>query len=184
MAEEKYARRRIRFWRFLVYLWFWMGIIEVARWNGLGILISKHMLESKIGLLEQIWSQFPFDSFLSSKLLRLPIILKIIQPKSDTQTVVQQHGNCMATAWQQLGNSMATAAQFVQRQFLFLRGKICVQNLAKHFNKDDFWNFSGNSFSCAAKYVCKILQLHGNSMATATQFEWKCESESEKVIVR
>ena len=65
MAEEKYARRHIRFWRFLVYLWFWMGNIEVARWNGLGILISKHMLESKIGLLEQIWSQFPFDSFLS-----------------------------------------------------------------------------------------------------------------------
>ena len=65
MAEEKYARRRIRFWRFLVYLWFWMGIIEVARWNGLGILILKHMLESKIGLPEQIWSQFPFDSFLS-----------------------------------------------------------------------------------------------------------------------
>ena len=60
----------------------------------------------------------------------------------------------------------------------------CNLNLVKHFNKDDFWNFSGKSFYCAAKYVCKILQLHGNSMATAAQFEWKWECESEKVKVR
>ena len=33
--------------------WFWMGIVLVARWNGLKILISKHMWKSKIRLPEQ-----------------------------------------------------------------------------------------------------------------------------------
>ena len=29
--------------------------------------------------------------------------------------------------------------QYVQQQFHFLRSKICVQNPAKNYNKDDFW---------------------------------------------
>ena len=32
---------------------FWMGIVWVARWNGLEILIWKHMWKSKIRLPEQ-----------------------------------------------------------------------------------------------------------------------------------
>ena len=51
------------FLAFLGYLWFWMGNIKVARWNGLKILIPKHMWKSKIGLLEQIWGQNPYDTF-------------------------------------------------------------------------------------------------------------------------
>ena len=35
----------------------------MARWNGLKILIPKHMWKSKIGLLEQIWGQNPYDTF-------------------------------------------------------------------------------------------------------------------------
>ena len=35
----------------------------MARWNGLKILIPKHMWKSKIGLLEQIWGQNPYDAF-------------------------------------------------------------------------------------------------------------------------
>ena len=45
------------------YLWFSMGNIKVATWNGLKILIPKHMWKSKIGLLEQIWGQNPYDAF-------------------------------------------------------------------------------------------------------------------------
>ena len=41
------------FWAFLGQLRFWMGTIWVARWNGLEILIPKHMWKSKIRLLEQ-----------------------------------------------------------------------------------------------------------------------------------
>ena len=51
------------FLTFLGYLWFWIGNIKVARWNGLEILIPKHMWKSKIGLLEQIWAQNPFVTF-------------------------------------------------------------------------------------------------------------------------
>ena len=43
-----------RFFTFLGYLWFWMGNIKVVRWNGLEILITKHMWRSKNKLLEQI----------------------------------------------------------------------------------------------------------------------------------
>jgi len=40
-----------------------MGNIKEAGWNGLKILIPKHMRKSKIGLLEQIWAQNPYDTF-------------------------------------------------------------------------------------------------------------------------
>ena len=51
------------FLAFLGHLWFSMGNIKMARWNGLKILIPKHMWKSKIGLLEQIWGQNPYDTF-------------------------------------------------------------------------------------------------------------------------
>ena len=38
---------------FLGQLRFWMNIVWVARWNGLEILIPKHMWKGKIRLLEQ-----------------------------------------------------------------------------------------------------------------------------------
>ena len=41
------------FLAFLGQLRFWMDTIWVARWNGLKILIPKHMWKSKIWLLEQ-----------------------------------------------------------------------------------------------------------------------------------
>ena len=39
---------------FLGHLIFWMGMFKVFRWNGLEILIPKHMWKSIIGPLEQI----------------------------------------------------------------------------------------------------------------------------------
>ena len=51
------------FLAFLGHLWFAMGNIKVARWNGLEILIPKHMWKSKIGLLEQIWGQNSYVTF-------------------------------------------------------------------------------------------------------------------------
>ena len=39
---------------FLGHLIFWMGMFKVFRWNGLEILITKHMWKSIIGPLEQI----------------------------------------------------------------------------------------------------------------------------------
>ena len=48
---------------FLGHYWFWMSNIKVAIWDGLEILIPKHMWKSKIGLLEQIWGQNPNDAF-------------------------------------------------------------------------------------------------------------------------
>ena len=48
--------------------------------------------------------------------------------------------SCAANTWAQFSlTSETTAAQHVQRQFLFLRNKICLQNPAKNYNKDDFW---------------------------------------------
>ena len=41
---------------FLGYFWFWMGDIEVVRWNRVDFLVPKHLRKSKIGLLEQIWA--------------------------------------------------------------------------------------------------------------------------------
>ena len=46
----------LAFLAFLGHFWFWMGIVRVARWIRLKILNPKHMQESKIGLLEQIWA--------------------------------------------------------------------------------------------------------------------------------
>ena len=43
-----------RFWCFLGVLIFWMCMFKVLRWNGLEILIPKHMWKSIIGPLEQI----------------------------------------------------------------------------------------------------------------------------------
>ena len=42
------------FLAFLGHLLFWMGMIKVFRWNGLEILILKHMWKYIIGPLEQI----------------------------------------------------------------------------------------------------------------------------------
>ena len=57
------SRGWLKFLAFLGYLRFWMGNIKEAGWNGLKILIPKHMRKSKIGLLEQIWAQNPYDTF-------------------------------------------------------------------------------------------------------------------------
>ena len=42
------------FLAFLGHLLFWMGMFKVFRWNGLEILIPKHMRKSQIGPLEEI----------------------------------------------------------------------------------------------------------------------------------
>ena len=60
------------------------------------------------------------------------IIEKIIQPNSETLAVVQRQffflcGNsfsCAANTWAQFSLTTETTAQYVQRQFLFLHGKI------------------------------------------------------------
>ena len=62
MTVEKFLCTRV-FFMFLGYLWFWTGNIKVARWNGLEIMIPKHMWKSKIGLLEEIWAQNPYVTF-------------------------------------------------------------------------------------------------------------------------
>ena len=52
--EEHYKNHDLAaFFAFLGQWGFWMDIIWVARWNGLKILIPKHMWKSKIRLLEQ-----------------------------------------------------------------------------------------------------------------------------------
>ena len=51
------------FMAFLGYFWFWMGDIEVVRWNGVDFLVPKHLRKSKIGLLEQIWAKTPYVTF-------------------------------------------------------------------------------------------------------------------------
>ncbi len=51
------------FFAFLSRFRFWKDIIWMTRWNRLEILIPKHMWKSKIGLLEQIWGQNPYDTF-------------------------------------------------------------------------------------------------------------------------
>ena len=51
------------FLAFLGHYWFWMNNIKVARWDGLKILIPKHMWKIKIGLLEQIWARIPYVTF-------------------------------------------------------------------------------------------------------------------------
>ena len=48
---------------FLGHFWSWMGIVRVARWIRLEILNPKHMRESKIGLLEQIWASKRYHTF-------------------------------------------------------------------------------------------------------------------------
>ena len=48
--------------------------------------------------------------------------------------------SCAANTWGQFMLTTETAAaQYVQRRFLFLRGKIQVQIPAKNCNNDDFW---------------------------------------------
>ena len=51
------------FLAFLGQLRFWMDTFWIARWNGLKILIPKHMWKTKIELQEQIWGQNPYDTF-------------------------------------------------------------------------------------------------------------------------
>ena len=51
------------FMAFLGYFWFWMGDIEVVRWNGVDFLVPKHLRKSKIGLLEQISAKNPYVTF-------------------------------------------------------------------------------------------------------------------------
>ena len=51
------------FLAFLGQFRFWMGIIWVARWNGLESLIPKHMWKSKIGPLEAKWDKNQESTF-------------------------------------------------------------------------------------------------------------------------
>ena len=44
-------------------LQFWMGIWNVLRWNGLKILILKHMWKSEIGPLQHIWVSKRYGTF-------------------------------------------------------------------------------------------------------------------------
>ena len=48
---------------FLRPFWFWMGISKVTRWNGLEILVPKHLWKSKIGPLQQILDTKRYVSF-------------------------------------------------------------------------------------------------------------------------
>ena len=48
---------------FLGKLWVWMCNIEEARWNGVKILIPKHIRKSKNELLEQISAKNPYVTF-------------------------------------------------------------------------------------------------------------------------
>ena len=63
MSWWRKERRNSCVFGVLGYLSLWMGNIKVARWNGFEILIPKNMWKSKIGLLEQIWGQNPYDTF-------------------------------------------------------------------------------------------------------------------------
>ena len=45
--------QRMRFFAFLGHFRLWMDMILVARWNGLEILVPKHMWKRKIRLPEQ-----------------------------------------------------------------------------------------------------------------------------------
>ena len=58
-----YNHVRASFLAFLGQFRFWMGIIWVARWNGLKILIPKHMWKSKIGPLEAEWDKNQESTF-------------------------------------------------------------------------------------------------------------------------
>ena len=60
--EDKFVSAHA-FIAFLWYFWFWMGDIEVVRWNGDDFLVPKHLQKSKIGLLEQIWAKNPYVTF-------------------------------------------------------------------------------------------------------------------------
>ena len=51
------------FMAFLGYFWFWMGDIEVARWNGVDFPVPKHLRKSKIGLPEHMWAKNPYATF-------------------------------------------------------------------------------------------------------------------------
>ena len=57
--KEKTERARA----FLRPFWFWMGISKVTRWNGLEILVPKHLWKSKIGPLQQILDTKRYVSF-------------------------------------------------------------------------------------------------------------------------
>ena len=48
---------------FLGHLIFWMGMFKVFSWNGLVILIPKHMWKSIIGPLEQISAKNRYGTF-------------------------------------------------------------------------------------------------------------------------
>ena len=48
---------------FLRPFWFWMGISKVDRWNGLEILVPRHLWKSKIGPLQQILDTKRYVSF-------------------------------------------------------------------------------------------------------------------------
>ena len=52
---------------FLGQLRFWMDTIWVARWNGLEILIPKHMWKSKIWPLQQIWDSKGYGTFFGTQ---------------------------------------------------------------------------------------------------------------------
>ena len=78
--------------------------------------------------------------------------------------------------------------QYVQQQFHFLRSKICVQNLAENYNKDDFWKpgvncRTGNRpnqthtflFVCICRYSSVLCDLsdrqHGNLYIISSHYQ-------------
>ena len=73
MWEEDKFVSAYAFMAFLGYFRFWMGDIEVARWNGVDFLVPKHLRKSKIGLLELIWAKNPYVTFF----LGHPVYLEI-----------------------------------------------------------------------------------------------------------
>ena len=62
------------FLAFLGQLRFWMDTIWVARWNGLKILIPKHMWKSKIRLLEQKLGENRYITFFRDTLYIIRIL--------------------------------------------------------------------------------------------------------------
>ena len=75
------------FLAFLGQFRFWMGIIWVARWNGLEILIPKHMWKSKIGPLEAEWDKNQ-ESTLFRDTLYVENIEQVICKHSDGDEII------------------------------------------------------------------------------------------------
>ena len=88
--EDKFVSAHA-FIAFLWYFWFWMGDIEVVRWNRVDFLVPKHLRKNKIGLLEQIWAKNPYVTFL----LGHPVFYNIVMhcQVMDPLTAIERHNN-------------------------------------------------------------------------------------------